>query len=125
MPSIKLTTEEFKNKVFDYTKEQDWKYKDSIPAVIDFYADWCAPCRMVASVIEELTKEYDGKIIFYKVDTEAERELASVFQIQSIPSLLFIPNQGLPMMKLGALSKKDFKKTIDEKLLNSSVVITQ
>ena len=125
MPSIKLTTEEFKNKVFDYTKEQDWKYKDSIPAVIDFYADWCAPCRMVASVIEELTKEYDGKIIFYKVDTEAERELASVFQIQSIPSLLFIPNQGLPMMKLGALSKKDFKKTIDEKLLTISVVTAE
>ena len=125
MAAIKLTTEEFKSKIFDYTKEQDWKYKDSVPAVIDFYADWCAPCRMVASVIEELTKEYDGKIIFYKVDTEVERELASVFQIQSIPSLLFIPNQGLPMMQLGALPKKDFRKTIEEKLLTISVATAE
>lgn len=122
MAAIQLTTEEFKNKVFDYTKEQEWKYKDSIPAVIDFYADWCAPCRMVASVIAELSNEYDGKIIFYKVDTEVEQELAAVFQIQSIPSLLFIPAEGMPMMQLGALPKKDFKKVIEEKLLNTPVV---
>ena len=90
MAAIKLSSEEFKNKVFDYTKETNWNYKGSIPAVIDFYADWCAPCRMVASVIEELSKEYEGKVSFYKVDTELEQELAAVFQIQSIPSLLFI-----------------------------------
>ena len=117
MSTIKLTAENFKTIVFDYTKEQDWNYKGSIPAVIDFYADWCAPCRMVSSVIEELSKEYAGKIIFYKVDTEAERELAAVFQIQSIPSLLFIPKIGLPMMQLGALPKIDFKKVIEKKLL--------
>ncbi|MDE3144313.1 MAG: thiol reductase thioredoxin [Bacteroidota bacterium] len=122
MAAIQLTTEEFKNKIFDYTKEQEWKYKDSIPAVIDFYADWCAPCRMVASVIAELSTEYDGKIIFYKVDTEVEQELAAVFQIQSIPSLLFIPSEGMPMMQLGALPKKDFKKVIEEKLLTTPVV---
>lgn len=125
MAAIQLTTEEFKNKIFDYTKEQEWKYKDSIPAVIDFYADWCAPCRMVASVIAELSDEYEGKIIFYKVDTEVEQELAAVFQIQSIPSLLFIPAEGMPMMQLGALPKKDFKKVIDEKLLTAPAIITE
>ncbi|OIR02928.1 thioredoxin-1 [mine drainage metagenome] len=124
MAAIQLTTEEFKNKIFDYTKEQEWKYKDSIPAVIDFYADWCAPCRMVASVIAELSNEYEGKIIFYKVDTEVEQELAAVFQIQSIPSLLFIPSEGMPMMQLGALPKKDFKKVIEEKLLTAPAIIT-
>ena len=117
MAAIQLTTAEFKNNIFDYTKEQEWKYKGSMPAIIDFYADWCAPCRMVATVIEELSKEYDGKVIFYKVDTEAEQELAAVFQIQSIPSLLFIPVEGMPMMQLGALPKVSFKKAIDESLL--------
>jgi thioredoxin len=79
-----------------------------VPAIIDFYAHWCAPCRIVASVIAELSKGYDGKIIFYKVNTEDETEFASVFQIQSIPSLLFIPMEGLPTMQLGALPRKDF-----------------
>ena len=115
--SVQLTTEEFKSKIFDYTKEKDWKYNGSVPAVIDFYADWCAPCRMVAKVIEELSDEYKDKVIFYKVDTEVEQELAAVFRIQSIPSLLFIPMEGLPMMQLGALPKKDFKNAIDESLL--------
>lgn len=123
MAAIQLTTEEFKNKVFNYTKEKDWKYKGSIPVVIDFYADWCAPCRMVASVIAELSEEYEGKVIFYKIDTEAEQELASVFQIQSIPSLLFIPMEGLPTMQLGALPKKDFKKAIDETLLTVTLQV--
>jgi thioredoxin 1 len=115
--SVQLTTEEFKSRIFDYTKEKDWKYNGSVPAVIDFYADWCAPCRMVAKVIEELSDEYKDKVIFYKVDTEVEQELAAVFRIQSIPSLLFIPMEGLPMMQLGALPKKDFKNAIDESLL--------
>lgn len=123
MAAINLTTEEFKNRVFDYTKENDWKYTGTLPVIIDFYADWCAPCRMVASVIEELSKEYDGKLLFYKVDTEVESELAAVFQIQSIPSLLFIPLQGMPIMQLGAMSKKDFKKIIEEKLLVSIDIV--
>lgn len=119
MSVIQLTTEEFKNRIFDYTKEKDWNYKGSVPAVIDFYADWCAPCRMVAKVMEELAVEYGDKVILYKVNTEVEQELAAVFQIQSIPSLLFVPKEGLPMMQLGALQKKEFKKAVDEQLLNS------
>ena len=123
MAAIKLSSEEFKNQVFDYTKETNWNYKGSIPAVIDFYADWCAPCRMVASVIEELSKEYEGKVSFYKVDTELEQELAAVFQIQSIPSLLFIPVLGQPMMQLGAMPKNSFRKVIDEQLLKNSFAV--
>jgi thioredoxin len=123
MAAIKLSSEEFKNQVFDYTKETNWNYKGSIPAVIDFYADWCAPCRMVASVIEELSKEYEGKVSFYKVDTELEQELAAVFQIQSIPSLLFIPVLGQPMMQLGAMPKNSFRKVIDEQLLKNSLAV--
>ncbi len=121
MSSIQLTTEAFKSNIFDYTKEKDWKFKGTTPVVIDFYADWCAPCRMVAKVIEELSVEYKDKIIFYKVDTEVEQELAAVFQIQSIPSLLFIPTEGLPMMQLGALPKPSFKKLIDENLLTATI----
>lgn len=119
MSVIQLTTEAFKDRIFDYTKEKDWNYKGSVPVVIDFYADWCAPCRMVAKVMEELAVEYGDKLILYKVNTEVEQELAAVFQIQSIPSLLFVPKEGLPMMQLGALQKKEFKKAIDEQLLNS------
>jgi len=117
MQAIQLTTEDFKNKIFDYTQNADWKFDGELPAIIDFYADWCAPCRMVAKVIEELAVEYNEKVVFYKVDTEAEQELAAVFQISSIPSLLFIPKQGTPMMQMGALPKVSFKQVIEEKLL--------
>jgi len=112
-----LTTEEFKNLVFDYTTEKEWKYKGTLPAIIDFYADWCGPCKMVAPVLEELAKEYDGKVIIYKVDTEVEQELSAVFGIRSIPSFLFIPAEGQPMMQPGALPKNAFKQVIDEELL--------
>jgi thioredoxin 1 len=117
MKPIQLTTAAFKELIFDYTKETEWKYTGTKPLVIDFYADWCAPCRMVATVIEELAAAYGDEVIFYKVDTEAETELSNVFQIQSIPSLLFVPLQGLPMMQMGALPKSAFKKAIDEQLL--------
>ncbi|MDE3236411.1 MAG: thioredoxin fold domain-containing protein [Bacteroidota bacterium] len=117
----KLTTQEFKDQIFDYTKKSEWEYNGIIPAVIDFYADWCAPCRMVAKVIEELAVEYEGKVAFYKIDTEVEQELAAVFQIQSIPSLLFIPTQEMPAMQLGALPKAEFKRVIEERLLSSVV----
>jgi len=117
MKTIKLTTEDFKQKVFDYTQEQEWKYQGTMPAIIDFYADWCGPCKMVAPVLEELAGEYEGKLIIYKVDTEKEVELSAVFGIQSIPSFLFIPNEGKPMMQPGALPKNMFKKVIDENLL--------
>ena len=118
MHTVKLTTADFKEKVFDYENEKEWKYKGSLPAIIDFYADWCGPCKMVAPVLEELAKEYEEKLIIYKVDTEAEMELSAVFGIQSIPTFLFIPQAGLPMMQPGAFPKKVFKEVIEEKLLS-------
>lgn len=109
-----LTKHTFLEKIFDYEKETEWKYKGTKPAVIDFYADWCAPCRMVAPVIEELNKEYGEKIDFYKIDTEAEQELAAVFGIRSIPSLLFIPVEGQPQMAMGAMPKDGFKHAFED-----------
>ncbi len=114
-----LTKETFLEKVFDYENNKDWSYKGELPAVIDFYADWCGPCKMVAPIIEELSAEYAGKVQFYKVDTEAEQELASAFGIQSIPSLLFIPQNGQPQMAAGALPKKTFQEVIDKELLGA------
>ncbi|HPW27092.1 MAG TPA: thioredoxin domain-containing protein, partial [Tenuifilaceae bacterium] len=96
-----LTAETFKQKVFDYEKNTEWKYEGNRPAIVDFYADWCGPCKMVAPILEELSKEYDGKLNIYKVDTEAEQELAGVFGIRSIPSLLFIPLNDQPQMAMG------------------------
>jgi thioredoxin len=118
MHTVKLTLADFKEKIFDFEKEQEWKYKGTVPAIIDFYADWCGPCKMVAPVLEELAKEYEGKLIIYKVDTEAEMELSAVFGIQSIPTFLFIPQAGLPMMQPGAFPKKVFKEVIEEKLFS-------
>lgn len=114
--TVKLTTEDFKNKVFNYEIDKEWNYKGALPAIIDFYADWCGPCKMVAPVLEELAKEFDGKIIIYKVDTEAEQELSAVFGIRSIPTFLFIPMEGKPMMQPGALPKNAFKQVIEEHL---------
>ncbi len=119
MHTVKLTTADFKEKVFDYENEKEWKYKGTVPAIIDFYADWCGPCKMVAPVLEELAKEYEEKLIIYKVDTEAEMELSAVFGIQSIPTFLFIPQVGMPMMQPGAFPKKVFKEVIEEKLLST------
>jgi thioredoxin len=119
MATIKLSTEAFKDKVFNYETEKEWKYSGTLPAIIDFYADWCGPCKMVAPVLEELAKEYEGKMIIYKVDTEAEAELASIFGIQSIPTFLFIPVDEAPMMQPGAFPKKVFKEVIEEHLLKS------
>ena len=116
--STKLTKETFLKDIFDYEKNSDWKYEGDVPAVIDFYADWCGPCKMVAPIIEELSEEYGGKVNFYKVDTDAEQELAGAFGIQSIPSLLFIPVDGQPRMAAGALPKSAFKDVIDKELLS-------
>ena len=113
----KLTKQDFINDIFDYETEKEWKYKGELPAVIDFYADWCGPCKMVAPIIEQLSEEYSGKVNFYKIDTEAEQELAMAFGIQSIPSLLFIPKDGKPQMAAGALPKDSFKQIIDQELL--------
>lgn len=117
MATVKLTTSDFKRDIFNYETEKDWKYTGKLPAIIDFYADWCGPCKMVAPVLEELAAEYDGKIIIYKVDTEVEQELSAVFGIQSIPSFLFIPMEGTPMMQPGALPKNVFKQAIENTLL--------
>jgi len=117
MTTVKLTTEDFKAKVFDYTTEKEWKYLGRTPAIIDFYADWCGPCKMVAPILEELAGEYGEKLLIYKVDTEAEQELAAVFGIRSIPTFLFIPVEGKPMMQPGALPKNAFKQVIDENLV--------
>jgi thioredoxin len=109
-----LTAATFKEKVFNYEINKDWKYLGDKPAIIDFYADWCGPCKMVAPVLEDLSEEYDGKVQIYKVDTDKEQELASVFGIRSIPSILFIPKEGQPQMSLGALPKESFNKAITE-----------
>ncbi len=113
----KITTEEFKKHIFDYTVEKEWKYLGNLPAIIDFYADWCGPCKMVAPVLEELSKEYEGRLIIYKVDTEIEQELSEVFGIRSIPTFLFIPKEGMPAMQPGAFPKNVFKQVIEETLL--------
>ena len=115
--TIKLTTEEFKKKVFDYTSNKEWKYEGTLPAIIDFYADWCGPCKMVAPVLEELSKAYEGKVLIYKVDTEVEAELADLFGIRSIPTFLFIPLEGAPMLQPGALPKNVFEQVIEERLM--------
>jgi len=109
-----LTKDTFKSKVFDYETEKDWNFKGDKPAVIDFYADWCQPCKMVAPILEDLSSEYDGKVDIYKVDTGKEQELAAAFGIQSIPSLLFIPTEGKPQMARGALPKESFVKAFSD-----------
>ena len=112
-----LSTASFKEKVFNYETNTEWNFSGELPAIIDFYADWCGPCKMVAPVLEELSKEYDGKINIYKVDTEVEQELAAVFGIRSIPSILFIPKSDKPQMAQGALPKDALKNAIENVLL--------
>jgi len=112
-----LTKETFKEKVFNFEENKDWKFEGEVPCIIDFYADWCQPCKMVAPLLEELQAEYGDKLVIYKVDTEAEQELSSVFQIRSIPSMLFIPKGKEPMMNAGALPKHQLKDIIEKELL--------
>ncbi|TVQ22805.1 MAG: thioredoxin [Spirochaetaceae bacterium] len=114
--SEKLTTADFKAKVFDWEENSEWAYKGELPAIVDFYADWCGPCKMVAPILEELSQEFEGKINVYKVDTDAEQELAMAFGIQSIPSLLFIPVGEKPQMAAGALQKQQFYQAIKDVL---------
>ena len=111
-----LTKETFKEKVFNWEANKDWKFEGNVPCMIDFYADWCNPCKMVAPVLEELQEEYGSNINIYKVNTEEEQELSGLFGIQSIPSLLFVPLDGQPQMAQGALPKETFKKAISDVL---------
>jgi thioredoxin len=112
-----LTKETFQTKVFNYEKNKDWKFEGELPCIIDFYADWCQPCKIVAPILEELSKEYEGKINIYKVNTEEETELAAAFGIQSIPSILFCPSDKQPQMAQGALPKETFIQAINDVLL--------
>ncbi|MBD3411136.1 MAG: thioredoxin [Ignavibacteriales bacterium] len=112
-----LTKETFLKKVFDYENNKEWTFSGEKPCVIDFYADWCGPCKMVAPVLEELSEEYKDEINIYKIDTEKEQELAGVFGIRSIPSLLFCPKDDKPQMAMGALPKEALKEAIDNVLL--------
>ena len=114
---IYLTTAQFKDRIFDYTKERDWSYKGDKPCVIDFYTTWCGPCKRLAPIMEEMSQKYCDQVVFYKADTERERELAQVFGISSIPQVLYIPKQGKPMLLKGLYPKEEIVKIIDDFLL--------
>lgn len=118
MKTIALTKADFLNKVANFeANPTEWKYLGDKPAIVDFYATWCGPCKAVAPILEELAAEYEGQIYIYKIDTDKEQELASAFGIRSIPSLLFIPMNGQPQMSMGAMPKAELKKAIEDVLL--------
>ena len=118
--TIHLTKADFLTKVVNYEKNPEkWEYLGDKPAIIDFYADWCGPCKMIAPILEELAVEYEDQIYIYKIDTEAEQELAAAFGIRSIPTLLFVPMGEAPQMAQGALPKDAFKQAINEVLLKN------
>ena len=116
-----LTTQQFKETIFDYTTEKDWKYKGDKPCIIDFYTTWCGPCKQLAPIMEELSLTYAGQVVFYKVDTERERELAYVFNITSIPQVLYIPLEGKPMILKGLYPKENMISIINEFLLQQPI----
>lgn len=120
MATTHLDLNGFKDKIFNYETEQEWKFKGDKAAIIDFYADWCAPCKSIAPILEELSDQYKEQLVIYKVDTDKETELSSLFGIQSIPTLLFIPLNGNPMVQKGALPKNVLQQIIEERLLQKS-----
>lgn len=109
-----LSLDTFKEKIFDFEQSKEWNFKGAKPVIIDFYADWCGPCKMVTPVLQELADEYKDKIEIFKVDTEKEQELAFMFNIKSIPSILFIPLDDKPRMSVGAMPKEGFTKAIED-----------
>ena len=120
MTVTELTQEDFVKKVYDFeTNPNAWKFEGDKPAVIDFYATWCGPCKMMSPILDEISKEYEGKINVYKVNVDKEADLASVFGIRSIPSLLFVPMKKEPSMVQGAMPRNELKKLVDDILLES------
>jgi len=118
MATKHLTKAEFLAKVANFeTSPNEWKFLGDRPAVIDFYAQWCGPCKTLGPILEEVSDEYEGKVDFYKIDTEAEQELAAAFNIRSIPSILFVPKEGEPQMAQGLMPKSSLKEAIDTVLL--------
>ena len=109
-----LTKETFKEKIFDFENSKEWNFKGENPAIIDFYADWCAPCKAVAPILEELAYDYNGEVDIYKINTEQEIELSGMFGIRSIPSILFVPKEDQPQMAAGALPKASFEQAMKE-----------
>lgn len=112
-----LTTDQFRKVVWDYQKDpKSFMYIGKLPCIVDFYADWCRPCKMVAPIMDDLAREYKGKIVIYKVNTDKERELASLFNIRSIPSLLMVPKTGQPTMSVGLYPKEQYVQAIKDVL---------
>ena len=113
-----LTYNEFLKKIWNFENNPNtFIYKGKLPAVVDFYADWCGPCRRVAPIMEKLAEEYDGRLLVYKVNVDQEKDLASAFQVKSIPMVLFIPLEGQPMMQVGALPEEGYRKVVEEQLI--------
>jgi thioredoxin 1 len=114
---IQLTNDGFKKMIFDYDANKQWKYEGTKPAIIDFYADWCGPCRQLSPMVEEIAKQYEGKIIVYKVNTDKEQVLSQNMGITGLPTLLFIPADGKPQMSMGLIPKESLIKAINEVLM--------
>lgn len=114
-----LDYKKFIKDIWNIEKYPDtFTYQAKSPCVIDFYADWCGPCRRVAPIMEELAKEYEGRVIIYKVNTDKEPKLSTIFQIRNIPTVFFMPTEGQPMMQVGALSKEEYISIINKYLVN-------
>ena len=111
-----LTKDAFVTKVYDYEKNSEWKFEGEVPTIIDFWAEWCGPCKMISPVLDEIAKQYDGKLNVYKVNVDEEVDVASAFGIQSIPSLLFIPMNEKPRLAVGALPKANILKLVKDVL---------
>ena len=114
---VYITTEQFRDRIFDYQTEREWVYKGDKPCVIDFYTTWCGPCKRLAPIMEELSQQYCDQVVFYKADTERERELAYLFNISSIPQVLYIPLKGRPTLLKGLYPKEEIVRIIDDFLL--------
>ena len=113
-----ITYQDFIDKIWDFEKNpKEFIFKGKTPAIVDFYADWCGPCRKVGPIMEKLAKDYDGRLSVYEINVDHEKELSAIFQVRSIPTVIFIPMQGQPLMQVGAIPEADYRKAIEERLL--------